>query len=57
MLGVFVGTKGVSEDEATTIRRERRQKVSPGLVEAQMGLKDLVLFQVKPLQGSTLKEW
>lgn len=33
------------------------RKVSPDLGEAQMGFRDLGLFQVKPLQGSMLKEW
>lgn len=53
MLGVLVQPK----EEEAAIGKERRQKVPPALVEAQMGLKDLVLFQVKlPPRGSTLKE-
>lgn len=42
-------------EEAAT-RKEGRQKVSPDLVDAQIGLGDLDFVQVKPLQGSKLKE-
>lgn len=46
---------GLSGEEAAT-RKEGRRKVSPDLVDAQMGLGDLDFVQVKPLQGSKLKE-